>query len=147
MDRRNKFPAIGSHIKGTTYHTVRVHICIIRLDWALNALACDSPQIYRQKRGEQSAANAVVDELASGSRTCWIDSVSKLFNDGDVASYLKFACHICRNKGVRRSKNCVFSKSSAESVFSGWKSSVASQSAGHIVNAFSGNGKASTHRH
>jgi hypothetical protein len=35
MDRRNRFPAIGSHIRGITYHTVRVHICIIRLDGKL----------------------------------------------------------------------------------------------------------------
>lgn len=28
MDRRNRFPAIGSHTNGTTYHTVRVHTCV-----------------------------------------------------------------------------------------------------------------------
>lgn len=36
MDRRNRFPAIGSQNNGTTYHTVRVHTCIIRLNEKTN---------------------------------------------------------------------------------------------------------------
>lgn len=82
-------------------------------------MACCAPQRCRTQIDERSVANAVVDELVSDNRTCYSQTFSKTLQGEDVPSHLKLACHICDNKGVRRSKNCVFSKSSAESVFSG----------------------------